>query len=170
MAIDWTKFMGGTEAARMRPNAMQQIPASNLTNSREMRDVQQTQGADFGQYQNQLNQLLQDPSKVQQTGGYQFAVDQGNQAINRSAAAKGMLNSGNVLAELDKYGQGMGAQQYDTETNRLAQLMQGAQRFGVATDYWKQPTSGVDGGGSSLSWGSNPYQQPQQPQQPYSNW
>jgi hypothetical protein len=97
---------------------------------------QQAQGSDFGGYQSQLQGLLSDPSKIQQTPGYQFAVDQGNQAINRSAAAKGMLNSGGVLAELAKYGQGMASQQYDTQTNRLADLMHGAQTFGVQSGYF----------------------------------
>jgi cytochrome c556 len=96
---------------------------------------------------------LQDPSQVQNTAGYKFAVDQGNQAINRSAAAKGMLNSGGVLAELAKYGQGMGAQQYqtqlgnlqqnyqnqNTQTNNLANLMQGAQQFGINSGYYQNP-------------------------------
>ena len=63
-------------------------------------------GADYSPYQNKLMGLLNDPTTIQQTPGYQFQVDQGNQAINRSAAAKGILNSGGVLAELAKYGQG----------------------------------------------------------------
>jgi hypothetical protein len=128
---------------------------------------QQQSGADFSGYQRQLDQqlkqqqqanqqyqrLLQDPNSVQQTAGYQFAVNQGNEAINRSAAAKGSLNSGNVLAELAKYGQGMGAQQYqqqlsnlqqnyqnqNTQTNNLANLMQGAQQFGINSGYYQNP-------------------------------
>lgn len=103
-----------------------------------MKNLQKT-GADFSGYQNQLQGLLTDPSKIQQTAGYQFAVDQGNQAINRSAAAKGMSNSGNVLAELAKYGQGMASQQYDTQTNRLADLMRGSQQFGVQSGYYQPP-------------------------------
>lgn len=51
--------------------------------------------------------------------GYQFRLDQGNQAINRSAAAKGMLGSGNTLAELARYGQGYASNEYG---NRLSQL------------------------------------------------
>lgn len=47
--------------------------------------------------------------------------EQGNQAINRSAAAKGMLNSGNVLAELAKYGQGMAGQGFADQWNRNQQ-------------------------------------------------
>jgi len=112
----------------------------NMMGAEMQRQQQIAEGSNFRPYQNQLNNLLRDPSKVQQTAGYQFALDQGNQSINRSAAAKGMLNSGNVLAELAKYGQGMASQQYDTETNRLASLMQNAQQFGLNSGYldkWK---------------------------------
>lgn len=106
----------------------------------KMKGQQQT-GADFSGYQNQLQGLLNDPSKIQQTAGYQFAVDQGNQAINRSAAAKGQLNSGGVLAELAKYGQGMASQDYGNQVNRLTGLMQGAQQFGVQSGYYQAPQS-----------------------------
>lgn len=97
-------------------------------------------GADFTPYQTQLNQLLANPSSVTQTPGYQFALGQGNEAINRSAAAKGMLNSGNVLAELAKYGQGMASQGYQQQLNNLQSLMQGAQQFGTQTGYFNPPT------------------------------
>lgn len=100
---------------------------------------QQAAGADFMPYQNKLAELLQDPSKVQQTAGYKFALDQGNQEINRSAAAKGMLGSGNVLAALAKYGQDMASKQYDTEANRLAELMRGSQQFGLSSGYYAPP-------------------------------
>lgn len=83
---------------------------------------------------NMLTGLLTDPSKIQQTAGYQFAVDQGNQAINRSAAAKGQLNSGGVLAELQKYGQGMASQEYGNQVNQLSGLMKGSQDFLVGAN------------------------------------
>ena len=125
---------------------------NNLTNNRGMRDNLQTQGADFSGYQNQLNSLLQDPSSFQRTPGYQFAVDQGQQAIERSAAKRGMLNSGNVLAELSKYGQGMANQEYGNQVNTLAGLMGGAQKFGTATNYFQQPTYGQPVQSSNTSW------------------
>jgi len=78
---------------------------------------------------NRLAELLTDPNAIQKTPGYQFAVDQGNQAINRSAAAKGMLNSGSVLAELAKYGQGMASQEYGNQVNRLSGLLGQSQNF-----------------------------------------
>jgi hypothetical protein len=74
-----------------------------------------------GQYQNSLAQLMQgnftpsDPS-------YKFRVDQGQQALERSAAAKGFLGSGNILQELQKYGQDMGSQEYQNQYNRLLPL------------------------------------------------
>ena len=43
---------------------------------------------------------MENPDSIQNSGAYRFAFDQGQQAIERSAAAKGMLNSGNILAEL----------------------------------------------------------------------
>lgn len=99
-------------------------------------------GADYSPYQNRLMGLLNDPSTIEQTPGYKFQVEQGNQAINRSAAAKGMLGSGNVLAELAKYGQGMASQEYGGQVNRLADLMRGAQQFGVSTGQLKTTSYG----------------------------
>lgn len=112
---------------------------SALPEYQAMRQRQQ-QGADFGQYQNQLNKLLQDPSSIQNDPAYQFRMQQGQEAINRSAAAKGTLNSGGVLAELEKYGQGMASQERQNQINTLADLMRGQQQFGVASGYY-DPTN-----------------------------
>jgi len=97
--------------------------------------LQQT-GSDFSNEQNMLTGLLNDPSKIQQTAGYQFDVDQGNQAINRSAAAKGMSNSGGVLAELAKYGQGMASREYGNQVNMLSGIIGQKQNFGVGSGYY----------------------------------
>lgn len=59
---------------------------------------------------------------VEQSPAYKWRYDQGLEALNRTAAAKRMLGSGNRLAELVNYGQGMASQEYDNEFNRrLAQ-------------------------------------------------
>jgi hypothetical protein len=108
-------------------------------------------GSDFSQEQNMLSGLLSDPSKIQQTAGYQFDVDQGNQAINRSAAARGSLNSGGVLAELAKYGQGMASREYGNQVNRLSSLIGQKQQFGASSGYYDElnPQRTGGGGGSS---------------------
>lgn len=74
------------------------------------------------EYANKLKALMANPDSIQNTGAYQFQYNQGQQALERSAAARGMSGSGNVLAELMRYGQGQASQAYDTEANRLAAL------------------------------------------------
>lgn len=50
--------------------------------------------------------------------GYQFSVDQGTQALQRSAAAKGGLMSGAALKDLSTYAQGTAAQEYQSVYDR----------------------------------------------------
>jgi hypothetical protein len=59
--------------------------------------------------------LLDNPDSVQQSAAYKFRVGQGQEALQRSLGAKGLLNSGNRLMELTKYGQDMGSQEYDAQ-------------------------------------------------------
>ena len=55
-----------------------------------------------------------------QTGpGYQFQLDQGNDAINRRRAAGGMLNSGNADIDALKFGQGLANQEYGNWQTKL---------------------------------------------------
>ena len=65
--------------------------------------------------------------------GYQFRLQQGQQALDRSAASKGMNLSGAQLKASQNYGQGMGTQDYqqtlanwnnqqNTQFNRLASM------------------------------------------------
>jgi hypothetical protein len=54
--------------------------------------------------------------------GYQFRRDQGLQAIDRGAAARGQLGSGATIKAEQRYGDGLAASEYDSYTSRLAQL------------------------------------------------
>lgn len=58
------------------------------------------------------NAMLMDP-------GYQWRVDQGQQAVERSAAGRGNFFSGNTGVALQKYGQDMAMDEYDRAFNRL---------------------------------------------------
>jgi hypothetical protein len=58
----------------------------------------------------------------QQSPGYQFAVGEGVNAIDRGASARGLLNSGARLRELMRYGTGMANQEYGNWWNRKAAL------------------------------------------------
>lgn len=70
-----------------------------------------------------LKNLLDNPDSIQQTAAYKFRVNQGQEALQRQLAAKGMLNSGNRLMELTKYGQDMASQEYDAQYGRLGNLL-----------------------------------------------
>lgn len=52
--------------------------------------------------------------------GYQFALDQGLQAIDRGAASRGMLTSGNTLNAEQQYGTGLANQAYQQYVQNLA--------------------------------------------------
>lgn len=52
--------------------------------------------------------------------GYQFALDQGMQALTRGASAGGMLASGNTLTAANQFGQGLANQEYGNWLGRLA--------------------------------------------------
>jgi hypothetical protein len=57
------------------------------------------------------------PSQVSSTPGYQFTLDQGNQAIQRSAAAQGGLLSGAAAKAMDTYTTGLADQTYNQQYN-----------------------------------------------------
>ena len=86
--------------------------------------VMSNYGASSQQYDNpyerRLVQLMNNPDSISDTNAYRFRFNQGQQALERSAASKGMLNSGNTLAALADYGQGAASQEYGNEFNRLS--------------------------------------------------
>lgn len=71
-----------------------------------------------------------DPSKqIASLPGYQFQLSQGTQAIDRSAASQGLLNSGATGKALAQYGQGLAqnySQQYTSGLQDLANRGEGA--------------------------------------------
>lgn len=76
-------------------------------------------------YEARLNSLLDNPDSIANTAGYKFEMDQGQQALARSAAAKGMTGSGNTLAALLEHGQGLAATRRGQEVDRLSSLVHG---------------------------------------------
>lgn len=77
----------------------------------------------LGTYEQQLQQLLTNPDSINQSAAYKFRVGQGQEALNRSLGARGLLNSGNRLMELTKYGQDMASQEYGNQADRLGSLV-----------------------------------------------
>ena len=73
-------------------------------------------------YEQRLQSLMSNPDEIANTNAYRFRFNEGQQALERSAAAKGMLRSGNTLAALANYGQGAASQEYGNEVSRLGAL------------------------------------------------
>jgi len=64
-----------------------------------------------------------DPSKtIQNLPGYQFQLGQGIQAVDRSAAAQGLLNSGATGKALTQYGQGLAGNYFSSYVGGLQSL------------------------------------------------
>ena len=103
-ATPLTSPVGGPTAANMADWASQsgQTAASLADPFAEQRP----------QYQQQLAKLMSDPGSLATSPLYKFAQEQGLEAVNRTAAAKGQLGSGNRLADLTRYGQGLAGQQF----------------------------------------------------------
>lgn len=59
--------------------------------------------------------------EAQQTPGYQFRLDGGRQALERSAAAKGVLRTGGTLKDTEEYGQNFASQEYGNVYERALQ-------------------------------------------------
>ena len=81
--------------------------------------------AGLGDAESRLKALLDNPDSINQSAAYKFRVGQGQEALQRSLGAKGMLNSGNRLMDLTKYGQDMASQEYDNQFGRVNGLVSG---------------------------------------------
>lgn len=72
--------------------------------------------------------------QAQADPGYQFSLQQGQKALETSAAARGIARTGGALKDLLAYGQDRGAQQYENVYNREAQNYQ--QNYQMGRDAW----------------------------------
>lgn len=80
-----------------------------------------SQNPGYGIFQNLAGGMS--PTQIMQADpGYQFALQQGQDAIQRSAAAKGTLLTGGTLKDLAGYTAGAAAQDYGNIFNRQLQL------------------------------------------------
>jgi hypothetical protein len=94
----------------------------------------QAAGQLASQNQNDPSNLYRDKLAAMSSGkftpddpSYQFRFDQGQQAVERSAASKGLLGSGNAAIELQQYGQGAASQEYGAQFNRMLAGMSGVE-------------------------------------------
>ena len=70
-----------------------------------------------------LNKLQTlNPQSLANDPGYQFRLQQGLNAVNSSASARGNANSGATMKALTQYGQNFASNEYQNAYNRLANL------------------------------------------------
>ena len=134
------------------------VPTVNNTNRFE---------AGLTDTESRLRALLDNPDSINQSAAYKFRVKQGEEAVNRQLGAKGMLNSGNRLMELTKYGQDMGSQEYDAQAGRLGSLLgnysqswlgdknANTSRYSAQANAWNQAQGNADANRyrmGSLAW------------------
>lgn len=77
-------------------------------------------------FMNKLKELISNPGQIASNPGYQFAMDQGMNAMNRTAAAKRGRFSGGAALEAQKFGQGLASTQYQSIANVLQKALGGA--------------------------------------------
>jgi len=73
-------------------------------------------------YASQLYNLVNNPSTVTTTPGYQFNLAQGLQGLQAQQAAQGRLVSGGALIQGQQFGQQLASQTYQQQLNTLAGL------------------------------------------------
>jgi hypothetical protein len=65
-----------------------------------------------------------DPNEILNDPNYQFQLEQGLGAIDKGAAASGMLGSGTRLMDLQKFGSGLASNFADRQFNRKMSILQ----------------------------------------------
>jgi hypothetical protein len=106
----------------------------------------------------QTYQPFQAPTGVnyQNDPGYQFRMQQGVQALQNSAAARGDLLSGNTLQALTQFGQDYGSNEYQNVYNRALQGYQtNAQNFYTGQGNEYNRLMGTAGMGLNAAGGAN---------------
>lgn len=76
-------------------------------------------------YDEQLRELIKDPSKIYSDAGYQEAQRQGLQAVERSGTLSGFTGSGNAAIALQKFGQSFATDYLRQQQSLLASMAGG---------------------------------------------
>lgn len=78
-------------------------------------------GGGFGTDVPQFEQRTFDPSQIANDPGYQFRLQQGQQGVERGAAARGGALGGRTMKDLARFSQGLASQEVGNAFNRFSQ-------------------------------------------------
>ena len=113
---EYTK-MGYQGCGRNMVSAQDQMTFDELSYDKFQADPMASQ--DYGRFQTTVDPfsaqgfVAPTAAEAMQDPGYQFRLEEGQRALEQSAAAKGMLRTGNTWKDLQRYGQGMATAEYD---------------------------------------------------------
>jgi hypothetical protein len=101
------------------------LPGSHIYNNLTAVRTQRPSGSSIpaGYSAADFGSLLRDFSAqdFQQDPGYEFRLQEGLKAIERSAASRGTVLSGGMLKEIQRFGQGLASQEFQNAYNRFQQ-------------------------------------------------
>jgi len=101
--------------------ANQQLGMASQQAQQNVQPYMQAGQQALGQYQNLLNGGAAN-FDISKLPGYNFQMQQGTDAIQNSAAARGQALSGNTLQGLQQYGQGLASTQFQNYMSQLQGL------------------------------------------------
>lgn len=134
MKVGWEQFSNyfsgqkDAEAARDAQDAQEEQIREAMALQERMWNQQR---ADQAPWLEAGRTSLADLMRLMQSGGYedmandpgfQFRMSEGQKALERSAAARGGLNSGGTMKALARYSQGVASDEFGNRYNRLANL------------------------------------------------
>lgn len=118
-----SKAAADQRAALERMMALQQqMYASQQAGLAPYQQFGQGSLADLARAQAMYERGVVDPSSYTRSPGYDFRLQQGMEGINRNAAMRGKLDSGQTLMALNQYAQGVAAQDYQNWLNNQRSL------------------------------------------------
>lgn len=100
-------------------------------------------------YEMGLGKMPKGYQGFQETPSYAFRLDQGQDAVNALAGARGGLFSGRTLQDLTEFNQGLASQEYDNYLTRLGGLA--GQGMSAATAQGTAATNAAAGVSNALS-------------------
>lgn len=150
-------------AAKDAANASNQATQQSIAEQKREFDINQANQAPWlNAGKGALSQMQAlnggDFSSFTQSPDYQFALDQGQGALDRDAAARGSLFSGGHSTDVMKFAQGLASQNYNNYYNRLAGLagvgQTSANQLGAAGQNYANGVSGLLMGNAQNQMGS----------------
>ncbi|MDE2102895.1 MAG: hypothetical protein KGL39_36965 [Patescibacteria group bacterium] len=146
--------VSGLMNANATANADKQMIAGQEANRKMVQPFVNAGTAGANEYQN----LLTNPQlALQNNPGYQFQLDQGNNALNNQMSASGLTGSGAALKAAQQFGQGLAATTYQSALANALGGMQGTMGYmgGLAPAAGYNTAIGNIGAGGSVMQNGN---------------